>query len=1008
AGGVSGGSFPATVNGPAAQNGPNYGCLGTQPNPAWYFLQISQAGNLDILIAGSANQDVDFICWGPYSSLAGVCNSLTASYIVDCSYSSSPTETLNIVGAAVGQYYMVLITNFSNMPQNINFTQIAGTGSTNCSIVPTNTAICGGGVATITITNNTNLANPSYSVQPGPIFPSSNIFTVSPSVTTSYTLYVTGTNTLNSTVVTQSAISTVTVHPAPVISPTVMNSTCANQTNSVNLNISFIPNTSPNYTVIWSPPPSTYVAVNSATAFGLQAGMQNVTVTTGSCSTVSSFSVGPVQAPASFSVFNASNNYTVSCNTPVVVLTTSITNNVPLSFLWQPSCTGTMIATSMNFSQACVGQVVGTSSTGCSMTRTFQVFEDYTSPTVAITPSVLNVSCTPGAGCFTLTSNLGPNVSSQWYQIAGTNSVPVGPAQGTINIFCPTSPGIYSGCSKNNLTGCVSCKTVQVNASVGVPSFTVTSPSNFTLGCSTKSITSMQVSTVETTPVPNVPVNYAFVVPPGTATPVFNNNPNQNNIVTPGTWVVFVKDLTNDCITSQSVSIIQNTVVPNVNYIVPLSILSCKEPSMVLQGISSNPNTTITWTVPASPSPSVNPTPSFTVKTNPAVNGATNNITVIGIYTVGAVDNNNLCLATKTLQVNQDLRVPRFTISALTNSAITCNNADVVIVPIVTPSLAVALVPTYEWFPPIGSMVPGTQFNSTSPGSHSAIATSVVNGCTANATYIVATDINPPVITAGIIFTLDCNPSPTVSIEPVITPSVGPYTYSWTAPPGVLISNPIGRNLLANQVGLYKIAVTNTSNGCQSSESYSVVNGELKADFTASPQDGFAPLSVIFNNTSSTSTGASSINCLWSFGNGIATPSTVLNTDPISMTYTSSGTYTVVLLAQKGTCVDSASLVITVDLPSKMVIPNVFTPNEDKVNDIFRIQASNLLEIEASIFDRWGNLVYEVFSETGNIAWDGKNLSGKPCAEGTYFYIIKAKGKDGEEFNEKGNVSLFR
>ncbi|MBK6521148.1 MAG: hypothetical protein IPG08_01795 [Sphingobacteriaceae bacterium] len=52
AGGTSGGTFPATVNGPAAENGPNYGCLGTQPNPAWYFLQISQSGNLDILIQG--------------------------------------------------------------------------------------------------------------------------------------------------------------------------------------------------------------------------------------------------------------------------------------------------------------------------------------------------------------------------------------------------------------------------------------------------------------------------------------------------------------------------------------------------------------------------------------------------------------------------------------------------------------------------------------------------------------------------------------------------------------------------------------------------------------------------------------------------------------------------------------------------------------------------------------------------------------------------------------------
>ena len=97
AGGTSGVTFPATVNGPAAQVGPNYGCLGTQPNPAWYYLQVSNSGNIDLYIAGTGNQDVDFICWGPFTNLASACGSLTAGNTIDCSYSSSPTETCNIV-----------------------------------------------------------------------------------------------------------------------------------------------------------------------------------------------------------------------------------------------------------------------------------------------------------------------------------------------------------------------------------------------------------------------------------------------------------------------------------------------------------------------------------------------------------------------------------------------------------------------------------------------------------------------------------------------------------------------------------------------------------------------------------------------------------------------------------------------------------------------------------------------------------------------------------------------
>ena len=65
-------------------------------------------------------------------------------------------------------------------------------------------------------------------------------------------------------------------------------------------------------------------------------------------------------------------------------------------------------------------------------------------------------------------------------------------------------------------------------------------------------------------------------------------------------------------------------------------------------------------------------------------------------------------------------------------------------------------------------------------------------------------------------------------------------------------------------------------------------------------------------------------------------------------------------------------------------------------------------EITALIHDRWGNKVYETTSNTGNIAWDGKNFQGAECSPGVYFYIIKASGKDGKEYSNKGNVTLMR
>jgi gliding motility-associated-like protein len=200
--------------------------------------------------------------------------------------------------------------------------------------------------------------------------------------------------------------------------------------------------------------------------------------------------------------------------------------------------------------------------------------------------------------------------------------------------------------------------------------------------------------------------------------------------------------------------------------------------------------------------------------------------------------------------------------------------------------------------------------------------------------------------------------------------------------------------------------VRNNNTGCTTTGTLNVVNGAITADFTPDITTGFAPLNVAFQNNSSTSTGASSITSVWSFGNGTSfTSSTNL---PTGTVYNSPGTYTVMLVASKGLCIDSTFRIIKVEIPSKVEIPNVFTPNDDGSNDVFFLRTQNLTEINAFIYDRWGNKVYEVLSQTGNIGWDGKNLAGQICPAGTYFYIIKAKGKDGKEYDHKGSVSLYR
>ena len=138
-------SFTASSNGGLASNldpGNIYNCLTTTPNPTWYYLEIDDSGNIDMNL--NAPADIDFIIWGPFDDLAnaqGACGNLgqapTASNgsVIDCSYSPTEDEYPSILNAQTGDVYVMLITNYASVVQNITLQQIGGTGSTNCNIL---------------------------------------------------------------------------------------------------------------------------------------------------------------------------------------------------------------------------------------------------------------------------------------------------------------------------------------------------------------------------------------------------------------------------------------------------------------------------------------------------------------------------------------------------------------------------------------------------------------------------------------------------------------------------------------------------------------------------------------------------------------------------------------------------------------------------------------------------------------------------------------------------------
>jgi gliding motility-associated-like protein len=86
--------------------------------------------------------------------------------------------------------------------------------------------------------------------------------------------------------------------------------------------------------------------------------------------------------------------------------------------------------------------------------------------------------------------------------------------------------------------------------------------------------------------------------------------------------------------------------------------------------------------------------------------------------------------------------------------------------------------------------------------------------------------------------------------------------------------------------------------------------------------------------------------------------------------------------------------------------PNVFTPNGDGVNDIFRILSDGVVALELKIYDRWGVLIFSAIDNDG--VWDGINNSGIPAAEGVYAWTATVKNLLEQTSSLNGWVHLNR
>jgi gliding motility-associated-like protein len=99
-------------------------------------------------------------------------------------------------------------------------------------------------------------------------------------------------------------------------------------------------------------------------------------------------------------------------------------------------------------------------------------------------------------------------------------------------------------------------------------------------------------------------------------------------------------------------------------------------------------------------------------------------------------------------------------------------------------------------------------------------------------------------------------------------------------------------------------------------------------------------------------------------------------------------------------------------IPPVTFVPNIFSPNNDGINDIFYIQSNEqIVEVESfRIYDRWGAVVFEDIDFQTNDpqhGWDG-TYGGKELDPAVFVYAIIAETADGQQLVVKGDVALIR
>ena len=366
-----------------------------------------------------------------------------------------------------------------------------------------------------------------------------------------------------------------------------------------------------------------------------------------------------------------------------------------------------------------------------------------------------------------------------------------------------------------------------------------------------------------------------------------------------------------------------------------------------------------------------------------------------GTYTLQVTNTTNGCSSTDNVLVVQDTVTP---IVQLANQTLTidCNNPTVTI----DATSSTGIGNTFSWTTSDGNIVSGNNTATPVVNLDGTYVLAIVsgNGCSninnVNATVLM--DTISPLLSFLTPDTLTCN---VLNVIVDGSNSQNGVTYLWSTTDGNIVGNNNDSTITVDMNGTYVLEIV-SSNGCSTISSVDVVNSlPPNASILANPIEGEIPLLVDFSSNSV----GNGLTYFWELG--IDEDTSVIETP--SFTYDVEGSYEVVLtIEDEYGCIDMDTITIVANELSAVTIPNVFTPNGDGSNEIFKVLGGGIKTLSGGVYNRWGQQVYNWNTISGG--WDGHTLSGKEAASGTYYYVITILFNKGKEETYKGSFALVR